>query len=162
MCDRLQQTRTFCRGDDPDWDCTMFHRPLKFLRISWPAGLVALPFGTVYCLLLCLFPDSIEAYAKVRVYTDFSGWGGIETLFALNSAILGWLSVVVAERRTSVAGFILLLMILPWCFASICGGFALASLWERSFSDAVWDMLACSLVSVVGASALRAYLCDML
>lgn len=140
----------------------MFHKPFRFLRISWPIGLVTLPFGTVYCLLLCLFPDSIDAYANMRVYTDFSTWGGIETLFALNSAVLGWLSVVVAERRTGVVGFVLLLMVLPWCFSSIGAGFALASLCVGSFSDAVWDMLAYSLVSVVGASALRAYLCDML
>lgn len=135
----------------------MHHGPFRVLSVSWPVGLVSLPFGVVNFILLCFFPDSIDAYASMRAYTDFSRWGGIEFLFALNSAVLGWLSVVVAEHCTGVAGFVLLLMILPWCFSSIGGGFALASLRVGSFSDAVCDMLVYSLVSVVGVSVFRAY-----
>lgn len=160
--DWVQRTCTFNHNEDAERDCALFPMPLEFLRISWPVGLVAIPFGTVYWLLLFLLPDSIDAYVHMRAYTDFSRWGGIEILFALNSGILGWLSVVIVERRADVARFVLLLMVLPWCFSSIGSGFALASLSVGVFSDAVWNMLMYSLVSTVGASALRAYLSDIL
>lgn len=134
---------------------------LRVFRISWPVGLAALPFGAVYCLLVCLFPDSIDAYAKMHAYTDFSTWGGIEVLFMLNSAVLGWVAVVVTVRRTGVAGFVLILIALPWCLASIGSGFAVAWLCVGSISDGVWPMLAYSLGSVVCASALRTYMHEM-
>ncbi len=162
VCEQLRRILFSYRGDDPSGSLGMFQKGLALLKLSWPLGVVALPFGTVYCLLLYLFPDSIDAYVKMRTYTVFSRWGGVEVFFVLNSAVLGWVSVVVSERRTGAARFILLLIALPWCFASIGGGFALAPLCLGRLSDAMWEMMAYSLVSVVCAGALRAYLGDIL
>lgn len=140
----------------------MLHKTYEIMKLSWPLGLVALPFGMGYCFLLCFFPDAIDAYDKMRDFTATSQWGGIEVLFALNSGVLGWVTVVVSERRLGPARFVLLLMALPWCFASIGGGFALALLYIGSLSAAMFDMLAYSLVSAVGACAVRAYLDNIL
>lgn len=136
----------------------MFQRPIERLGISWSLGFIALPFGAVYCLLLCLFPDSIEAYVKMRTDVDFSTWGGVEVLFVLNSAGLGWASVVALERRTGAAGPVVLLLALPCCLAAIAGGFALAPLFLGSLSGAMREMLTYSLVSALVASVLRVYL----
>lgn len=140
----------------------MFENGIALLKQSWPLGLLALPFGTVYCLLLYLFPDSIEAYVKMRAYTIFSRWGGVERLFVLDSLVLGWVSSVVSERRTGAVGPVVLLFALPCCFAAIGGGFAIASLFLGSLSDAMKEMLAYTLVSAVGASVLRSYLANVL
>ncbi len=140
----------------------MLYKTFAILKLSSPVAVVALPFGMGYCFLLCLFPDAIEAYDKMLDFTATSQWGGIEVLFSLNSGVLGWVTVVVAERRLGAARFVLLLMALPWCLASIGGGFALALLYIGSFSDPMWEMLAYSLVSAIGACAVRAYLSNIL
>lgn len=158
VCEQLSRIMFLSSGDDLPGRLRMFQNRIAILKRSWPLGVLALPFGTVYCLLLCLFPDSIDAYVKMRWYTE----GGVENLFVLNSAVLGWVSVVVSERRTGAAGFILLLIALPCCFVAIGGGFAIAPLFLGSLSDAMKEMLAYSLVSVVGAGAFRAYWSAML
>ena len=140
----------------------MLHKAFEIMTLLWPVGLVALPFGMGCCFLLCLFPDAIEAYDKMRDFTATSQWGGIEVLFSLNSGVLGWVTVVVSERRLGAARFALLRMALPWCLASIGGGFALALLYIGSLSDSMWEMLAYSLVSAIGACAVRAYLGNIL
>lgn len=139
----------------------MFQNGIAFLKRLWPLGLLALPFGTVYCLLLYLFPDSIEAYVKMRAYTIFSRWGGVERLFVVNSLVLGWVSVIVSQRRTGAGGPVLLLFALLCCFAAIGCGFALAPVFLGGLSGAMREMLAYSLVSAVGASVLRAYLANI-
>lgn len=128
------------------------------MKRLWPLGCAILLFGVVYCSLLCLFPDAIAAYVSMRLSTDVSTWGGIEDLFVLNSAVLGWVTVVVLDRRTGAVGFVLLLAAIPWCVASIGGGFALSALLLGGLSGPMWEMLLYSLVSVVAASALRSYL----
>ena len=143
-------------------DRGMFQNGIALLKRLWPLGLLAMPFGTVYCLLLYLFPDSIEAYVRMRTYTAFSRWGGVERLFVLNSLVLGWVGAVVSERRAGAVGPVVLLFALPCCFAAIGGGFAIASLFLVSLSGAMKEMLAYSLVSAVGASVLRSYLANIL
>lgn len=135
----------------------MLQNWIALLKRLWPLGLLAMPFGTIYCLLICLFPDSIEAYVKMRSYTAFSRWGGVERLFVLNSLVLGWVGAVVSQRRAGAVGPVVLLFALPCCVAAIGGGFAIASLFLGSLSDAMKEMLVYSLVSAVGASILRAY-----
>ena len=140
----------------------MFQNGIVVLKRLWPLGLLALPFGAVCCLLLVLFPDSIEAYVQMRAYNIFSRWGGVERLFVLNSVVLGWVSVIVSERRTGAVGPVVLSFALPCCFVAIGGGFALSPLFLGSLSGAMREMLAYSLVSAVGASVLRAYLANIL
>jgi len=135
----------------------MLCKTFEIMKLSWPLGLLALLFGMVYGLLLWSFPDAIEAYGTMRDYTAISQWGGIEVLFVLNSGVLGWVTVVVAERRMEAARFVLLPMAAPWCLVSIGGGFAFALLNIGSLSAAMMEMLAYSLGSAVGASILRAY-----
>ena len=120
---------------------------------SWPLGLLALPFGTVYCLLLCFLSDSIEVYDELPGNSE---WGGVEVLFVLNSGVLAWVSVVVSERRTETEGFLALLFAFPWCFAAIGGGFAVALLFLGSLSDAMMEMLVFSVVSSIVIGGLRA------
>lgn len=140
----------------------MFQEGIALLKRSWPLGLLALPFGAVYCLFLCLFPDSIEAYVEMRAYTQFSTWGGVQVLFLLNSVIIGWLSAVVSERSIGTVGAVALLLAVLCCLGAIGAGFCLAWFFLGSLSDPMWEMLAYSLVSAVGASALRTYLAGIL
>ena len=112
----------------------------------------------MYCLLLCLLSDAIEAFDRLPTYGLFLTWGGVEDLFVLNSVVLGWASVVACERTAGTAGVVLLLFVLPLCIAAIGGGFAVALVFVPCVSDAMWQMMVYSLVSVVGASILRVYL----
>ncbi|MCH7704037.1 MAG: hypothetical protein IIB61_02910 [Planctomycetes bacterium] len=68
----------------------------------------------------------------------------------------------VSERRAGAVGPVVLLFALPCCFAAIGGGFAITSLFLGSLSDGMKEMLAYSLVSAVGASALRSYLANII
>lgn len=145
------------RDDDLYGDRGMFQNGIALLKRLCPLGLLAMPFGTVYCLLLYLFPDSIEAYVRMRTYTAISRWGGVERLFVLNSLVLGWVGAVVSERRAGAVGPVVLLFALPCCFAAIGGGFAISPLFLGGLSGAMKEMLAYSLVASVGASILRAY-----
>ena len=128
------------------------------IKLAWPLALVALVFGLVYCALLCFFSEAIEAYAKLRDDNVIrSSRPGIVTLFVFNSGVLAWASVVLAERRTGIAGLFLSLLTLPWCLGSVSGGFAFALLFVETITNPMWEMLAWSLVSVVVVSAIQAW-----
>jgi len=75
----------------------------------------------------------------------------------MNSGVFGWLSVVVSERRVGICGIGAFICAVPWCSGSIMGGFALALPLGATFSSATWEILAMSLVTVVGVCALRAW-----
>lgn len=152
----------FFRGDDPSQGRGMLQKGIVILKRSWPLGFVALPFAIVYCFLLCFFADAIEASYEMRAFTITSEWGDVDVLFMIASIALGWVGVVVSERRTGAERLVPLVMAVPWCLASIGGGFVLARLFLVSLSDPMWEMLAYSLVSAVGTSALRAYLPDII
>ena len=136
----------------------MLSRQSGIIRYVWATAGVATPFGAVYCLLLCLLTDAIEAFGRLPSYGLFLTWGGVEDLFVLNSVVLGWASVVAWERMAGIAGAVLLLFALPSCIAAIGGGFVVALVFLPSLSDPVWEMAAYSLVSVLGASIVRVYL----
>jgi len=140
----------------------MFQKPLEFVERAWPLGLVAAPFGLVYCLLLCVFGEAIEASGQMRDYLANYDWGGVETLFALNSGLLGWVGIVVAGYRFGVTGPYLLWIALPWCFAAIGGGFALALLFLESLPGSMWEMILFCLVFMIGTAVFRVYLDDVL
>ena len=125
-----------------------------FLKMSWPIGLAALPMGVIAFCLLWAFPEAIEVYDA-----DFaaSSRGGPETLFVLNSCVFGWLCVIVAERRVGARGLGAFLFAIPWCLGSIISGFALAAVFVGSFSDATWEMLAMSLMTLTVVCALRSW-----
>ncbi len=133
----------------------MLHRPFKLLCHSWPLVVLTLPFGALYCSLLCFFPDAIEASVQMQAYT--SEWGGVEVLFMLNSAGLGWASVVVSERRIGGAGPAMLLFAWPCCLVAIASGFAAAPLFLGGLTAAMKEMLIISLVSVLAVSGIRVY-----
>lgn len=126
------------------------------LKMSWPVGLAAIPMGVIDLVLLCVFPESIEVYDSEATWAAHSR-GGIETLFIMNSGVFGWLCVVVTERRVGAGGFGALVFAIPWCAGSIIGGFALSIAFGGSFSDATWDMLSMSLITVAGVCAVRAW-----
>jgi len=131
--------------------------PVRAIIGSWPVGVVALPFAAVYWFLFWFFPDSIAAHGTMQAYTNFPSWGGVEALFLLNSAVCGWLGVVVSENRTGVAGLLLVPIALPWSSEAIVLGFWLPSMFLGGFSNPMWDMLLDSLTLMFGAAALRAY-----
>jgi len=139
----------------------MVQKQLEFMKRSWPLGLVALPFGLVYCSLLCFFGEAIEASTQVRGYLASYEWGGVDTLFALNSGLLGWLSIVVAGYRFGITGRCLLWIALPWCFAAIGGGFGLALLFADRLPSSVWEIVLCCLVFMIGTSVFRVYVDDV-
>ena len=66
----------------------MFQKQLDFVERAWPLGLLALPFGILYCLLLCFLTDAIEASEQMRGSLSNYEWGGVDSLFALTSGIL--------------------------------------------------------------------------
>lgn len=132
--------------------------PIYLVKASWPAGVAALFFGIVYSVLLCSFPDYIENFDEMLKYTHNSNWGGLEMLFILNSGILGATSVVISERRTDASGIMLWLIASSWCLISIGFGFAMAQTYLGNFPDPMWEILAFSLATAVGATALRTYL----
>lgn len=124
------------------------------LKALWPVGLTALPMGVIAFCLLLAFPEAIEVYDAGFAANQR---GGPQTLFMLNSCVFGWLCVMVTERRVSAGGLGAFLFAIPWCLGSIIGSFALAAVFVGSFSDATWEMLAGSLVTVAGACAIRAW-----
>ncbi len=135
---------------------------ITLLKRSWPLGLLAIPFAAVCCLLLVCLSESIEARAQMSDFSGHFSWRGVETLFFLNAFVLGWVSVVVSERRLGAVGPSVLLFALPCCFAAIGGGFAL-SLWSLDdFTTAMKEMLALSIAAGAGACILRVYVADLL
>ena len=108
-----------------------------------------------------MFPDAIEASEELWMYLQSSHWGGPETLFVLNSSLLGWVSIVVLERWLGTVGNVVLLIAFPWCLATIAGGFALALVFVERVPGPIWNMVALSVISAVGASAVRTYLHDV-
>lgn len=150
--------RSSNNSNDMIGHCGVFHKPFELVRRSWPVGVVALLFGSVYCSLVCFLTDGIDAFDKMSAFMVTSRWGGVEDLFLLNSIALGWVSVVVSETRTGTAGFVPLLMALAWCLVSIGGAFALGSLWLGRFSGPMWGMVAYSVLPVLGAAGVRCYL----
>ena len=125
-----------------------------FLKSSGLVGLAALPMGAIDFCLLWALSEAIEIYDAPFAA---SSRGGPETLFILNSCVFGWLCVIVTERRVGASGLGAFLFTLPWCLGSILGGFALAAVLVGSFSEATWEMLAMSLVTVGGVCAIRAW-----
>lgn len=140
----------------------MFEKQLNFLERAWPIGLVALPFGLVYCLLLCVFGEAIEASGQMRGFLANYEWGGVDALFALTSGILGWTSIAVTGYRFGITGAWLLLIALPWCLTAIVGGFALAELIIDRLPGPVWELVVCCLVWMIGTCIFRVYLDDVL
>jgi hypothetical protein len=138
----------------------MFQKQVDFAERVWPLGLVALAFGLVYCLLLCVFEEAIEASEKMRDYLANYEWGGAEALFALNSGLLGWVSIVVAEYRFGISGWWLFLITLPCGFAAIGGGFVLALLLAERLPSSAWEIILLCLVFMIGTGAFRVYLDD--
>jgi len=139
----------------------MFLDLLTSLKRSWSVGFVALPCAIVNTVLICVLPDSIEAYAEFWRYLALDRWGGPETLFMINSGVLGWVSIVVLERKLGTVGMVVFLIALPWCLAAIAGGFALGVLFVEHVPGPIWDMVGYSVVSAVGASAVRTYFHDI-
>ena len=140
----------------------MFRDYIDRMGRSWPVGVAALPFGLGCCFLVCFFPNAIEVYEEMEMYLVTSRWGGIETLFMLNSGVLGWVSVVVLEHRLGTVGTIVLLISLPWSLLAIAGGFGLGLLFVDPAPGSIWDMVGFSALAAVGASGLRTYLHDWL
>ena len=139
----------------------MFQNGFALLKLSFSLAVVALPFGIVYCLLICLFPDAIEAFGAMRHYVSFSRWGGIENLFVLNSLLMGWVTIIVLERTVGSTGHILFAIALPCWVAAIGGGFASGAFFAERVPDTMWELLVYSLVSVVCAGALSIVWADM-
>ena len=83
----------------------MSRERLELLKLLWPAGAVALAFGMVHCVLLCLLGEALEAGADIDLSLY---WGGAESLFCLNSALLGWVTIRLLEHRLGTTGPILL------------------------------------------------------
>ena len=112
--------------------------------------------GAIAFCLLWAFPEAIEVY-DAGFTSAASRRGGPETLYMLNPCVFGCLCVLVTERRISAGGLGAFLFAIPWCVGSIIGGFALAAVFVGSFSEASWEMLVGSLVTVGGACAIRAW-----
>jgi len=136
----------------------MFRDLLAMSKLAWPVAFVALPCALMICLLVWLFPDAIEAYGEFRTYLNYARWRGPGLLFMLNSAVLGWVSIVVLERKSQTVGIVVFLATLPWCLASIAGGFALSVYLVDHVPGSIGEMVAYSVVSAVGASAFRTHL----
>ena len=141
----------------------MPQKPFEFLRLSWPVGFVAVPVGVGYSLLLCFFGDAIEAAEELDEFLFFSQWGGPETLFFLNSILLGWISIVVLEHRLGIAGSVLWAISLACWVGAIGGGFALGAFLSESIRwGATLDLIVLCTVSVACAGGFRIYLSDLL
>ncbi len=138
----------------------MLYKSFELVQLSWPLGLVVLCSGIVYCGLLSVFPDAIDAFRSMRGYVIGSDWGAIETLFSMAAGVSGWISVVVAQRRLDANKLALFLVGLLCCVASIGLGFGSAAVFVGLHSDSVWEMMMYSLVSGAGACAFRGFISD--
>lgn len=139
----------------------MLHRLFQVVTRSWPAGVIALPFGAVCFLLLTRMPDSIEAYDAMRDVTGNSQYGGIEVLFMVNAAALGWINGAILQRRLGQMGLVLLLTSSFWCLVSIGGGFAFAYQSLGNLTGPMWEMFAFSLGSAGVATVVQSYWGDL-
>lgn len=140
----------------------MLRRYLSLLAASWPTVLIAVPFAGVYCALVCFFADAIEAYGALRSLSSRVGWGGPEVLFAMNSAILGWVSIAFVGRRFGTGGLGVFMIALPWCLCTIAAGCCVGIVLLGRVPSPICEMGAYSVASVVGVSAARAWLQDVL
>lgn len=136
----------------------MVHTVIELLGRSWPVGFVVILCGIVYCVLLCLFCDAIEAADE---FTTGTGEGGPLTLFLITSLLLGWGTVAVLEYRLGVTGSRLWVIALPWWAASIGGGFAAASFLAGRLPAPVSELCVLCAVSAGCTGAYRIYFSDI-
>ncbi len=81
-----------------------------------------LPCAAIYCLLLCLLGDSIEAAATLESTLGVSTGEGPATLFAINSGIMGWASVTVLRKKLGITGStVFALGLIHWGIAITAG-----------------------------------------
>ena len=66
----------------------MSRERLELLKLLWPAGAVALAFGMVHCVLLCLLGEALEAGADIDLSLYWGG-GGVALLPKLSLAGVG-------------------------------------------------------------------------
>ena len=131
------------------------------MRLSWPIGVVTLPFGLVYCFLLCFLGDAIAASEKMAAQLSGYEWGGVDALFAMNSGLLGWAGVVVAAKRFGISGPSLFLIALPWSLGALGGGFAVALLVMGSLPHSIWQILGICVVFMISTAVFRTYVDDV-
>jgi hypothetical protein len=127
------------------------------LKRSWPVSLVTVPCGAVYCLLLWLFPEALDALENLPSSLLWGQWGGIETLFLLDSLILGWASVVVLEHVLGMTGRVVLLIAVMSCIIAVGGGFALARVILGPLPGNPSEMVAYCIATTIVSAACRSW-----
>jgi len=136
----------------------MFRKLFILLKLSWPLVLVGVPFGIIYCLLFRLFPNAIELSDEFRSELFFSAGGGPNTLFGLNSLVLGWVSIVVLEHRSGIVGPFLLVIGFPYWGIAIGGGFALGVFYLGRIPNSTGELIAFCLVCVILSAGVRSFI----
>ena len=135
----------------------MIARILFILKLYWPMILLAVPFALVYAVLLDFFTEAIEIEDSLTI-TDSLWWkDGPHTLFITNSAVLGWVSVVVVRTWVAIGGPLLFLISLPCCLLAIDSGFAFGLFLTGSQSDAIRTAHIASAIVTCIAVAARTY-----
>ena len=143
----------------------MFHRREAERRnLWWVLALVSLPFGLVYCFLLCLLRQSLQAEASewLNTYVSISQWGGPTTLFALNAGILGWVCAAVASKRLGEIGTFVLLPVLLWGVLATAGGFFLSTIFVQSAPGVFWKLISLCVLVMAASAGIRACLDETL
>ena len=131
----------------------MFRPGFYLLRRGWPVVLVIVPFGVIYCLLLCFLSEAIVAEEHVDHFWD----PGPEMLFTFNSLLLGWVTVVILEHRFGATGLSVFLLAVPCWAVAIGAGFALAALVSEDLPAPPSSYALYCSVSTICAGALRIY-----
>ncbi len=130
-----------------------FREHIQIVRQLWPLAIIVIAFGFGYVLLIHYLSNALDA----AVLVSSSEWGGPETLFALTSAVLGWVTIVVLERQISSTSATMLAIGLGCWIVTIGCGFTVAWLIMKQMTDEVWGLSVVCLGSAVLAGVFRIF-----
>lgn len=132
---------------------------LEQIKLSIPVLLICIPFGLINCFLVCYFRESLDAEKELESFMRNSR-GGAETLLMISSGIMGWISIVLLEKRLGLERKILLpFALLIWTIVT-GGGFALSTLFVDQQPKAFFELIAICLISSSVASLIAIFFRD--